>query len=284
MDSPRFRAIRDRLPPAMLPVVRTAYYTTTRLLRTLRYAGAYVEDWAQRSQRPFATVPPPPLRYRVSGMMRSVPFLASGQAAVADLERVLGVVGLDFDQVRDVLDFGCGCGRVLLWLAQRYPQLRLAGCDTDQAAIRWCASHLAAVADFQVNPALPPTSYPSGHFDLIYALSVLTHLDADYQARWLTEWHRLLRPGAYLLTTVHGEAFADRLPADLRQRLHEQGFLFTRDYGMQGIFPDFYQVSYHTTAYVQQTFSGQFEILAHLPAAMTSGQDMVIMRKPTNGH
>src|SRR3546814_3367260 len=61
----------------------------------------------------------------------------------------------------DLLDWGCGCGRVLLWL-QAYPQWRshYHGCDVDRQAIAW----LASVGQKNVAPCgdLPPLPYPDG--------------------------------------------------------------------------------------------------------------------------
>ncbi|MCB0829234.1 MAG: class I SAM-dependent methyltransferase, partial [Solirubrobacterales bacterium] len=51
---------------------------------------------------------------------------------------------------------------------------------------------------------LPPLGLEHESFDLIYAVSVFTHL-ADESLPWLIELHRLLKPGGRLIATYMGE-------------------------------------------------------------------------------
>jgi SAM-dependent methyltransferase len=56
----------------------------------------------------------------------------------------------------------------------------------------------------------PPLPRPDRFFDLVYALSVFTHV-SDHWAEWLLELHRVLAPGGLLLATFlhepHWEAY-----------------------------------------------------------------------------
>ena len=49
----------------------------------------------------------------------------------------------------------------------------------------------------------PPLDFASGSFDLIWALSVFTHL-TDNSLPWLAELHRTLRPGGLLIASYMG--------------------------------------------------------------------------------
>src|SRR5205823_3371088 len=49
----------------------------------------------------------------------------------------------------------------------------------------------------------PPTAFEAESFDLIWAVSVFTHL-TDSSAPWLLELHRLLKPGGLLVATYMG--------------------------------------------------------------------------------
>jgi len=50
----------------------------------------------------------------------------------------------------------------------------------------------------------PPTGLPAQGFDLVYGISVLSHLSEPDQFAWLAELARLTRPGALLLLSTLG--------------------------------------------------------------------------------
>ena len=82
-------------------------------------------------------------------------------------------------------------------------------------------------------------------FDLIYAVSVFTHLDLDLGRRWLADLHRILKPGGLLLFSVHGEAAWKGLPEEDVAELRRTGFLFKRSAKLHGILPDWYHTAFH---------------------------------------
>jgi SAM-dependent methyltransferase len=50
----------------------------------------------------------------------------------------------------------------------------------------------------------PPLPYPTGYFDVIYSVSVFTHLRRAAFDEWMTELVRCLRPGGLAMLTFHG--------------------------------------------------------------------------------
>src|SRR5262249_60680166 len=73
-------------------------------------------------------------------------------------------------------------------------------------------------ARYQVNTLQPVLGYDDDAFDLIYALSVFTHLPEPDQLTWMDELHRVLRPGGHLILTTHGGFYrANLLPADVHR-------------------------------------------------------------------
>ncbi len=154
-----------------------------------------------------AAEPPWPgeeLALRVTGTTEKKVFFESGQQSVRDLNRALGVLDRSLESYPSILEFGCGCGRIILWLGHLAGAASLHGVDIDERAIRWAQDNMP-YATFKVNSALPPLDYPDDSFDLVYNHSVFTHLDEEYQDRWLEELRRVTKPGGTILLTVHGD-------------------------------------------------------------------------------
>jgi SAM-dependent methyltransferase len=109
-----------------------------------------------------------------------------------------------------VLDFGCGAGRVLRHFAPEATDGEFWGCDIDGPSIEWLRQNLCPPFQAERCSESPGLSQPDGYFDLIYAISVFTHL-SDGWADWLLELHRLLSEGGLLLATFLGEGMVDKL-------------------------------------------------------------------------
>ncbi len=270
-----WRAVRPHLPRPVIDAVAVGY-------REYMRARCWYEGVSERPLRKSlggGAVPPPFLRYRVDGSIRLGHFLGVGERVVADMEAALATIGRDLGSFRDVLDFGCGCGRVLRFLRGRVaPGARLHGTDIDRDAVRWCEAHLP-YGTFSANGGLPPLDAPDGAFDFVYAISVFTHLDADRQRAWARELERVTRPGGVVLLTVHGPACAERFGAEGRERLGDGGFLFAPTDSIRGFFPDWYQASYQTPEHARATFGASFEVLGQIPGGVGGYQDVVLLGK-----
>lgn len=119
---------------------------------------------------------------------------------------IKSLAGLDLRGAR-ALDFGCGVGRILRPAAAADAACEFWGCDIDQPSIDWLGRACPGLT-LRCNGATPPLDAPTGHFDLIWAFSVFTHL-TDVWSAWLLELHRLLKPGGKLIATVFGPGHAN---------------------------------------------------------------------------
>jgi ubiquinone/menaquinone biosynthesis C-methylase UbiE len=142
------------------------------------------------------------LRFKVSESLSASEFLRVGRSCAEMIAARIDECGALGSGSR-VLDFGCGCGRTLIWLSQDHPDVEFHGVDVDAEAIRWCSASLPRVR-FLVNGSLPPLPYPNQYFDVVYCLSVLTHFNEAMQNAWLPEFCRILKEGGVLLAAVHG--------------------------------------------------------------------------------
>ncbi len=204
-----------------------------RLLQRLGLVGpafrAYEVAVALRPSRVQATdglpLPPRRLMVRVAGTADADWFLRSGRAAYDTIAAHVPVEGSEA-----VLDFGCGCGRVLRYWQDH--EGTVTGSDRDDVAIAWCHRNLT-FARVKPNGLAPPLSFPSDTFGLVYALSVFTHFTEELQTAWRDELRRVLRPGGRLLASTHGRSYLPRLDEAERARF-EQGELVVRDTLAQG--------------------------------------------------
>ena len=151
-------------------------------------------------------LPPASLRIRVVGTTDVAWFLERGCIRERAIREALLRAGAPLDSDQAILDFGCGCGCVLRrW---RGLDAQVSGTDLSRPAIKWCQAHLPFVG-VGVNGLEPPLNYGDASFDLIYAISVFTHLPIEKQFVWRDELRRVLRPAGHLLLTLHGDAHSE---------------------------------------------------------------------------
>ncbi len=77
---------------------------------------------------------------------------------------------------RRLLDFGCGAGRTLRHFLDDADSAEIWGCDIDQESIDWLEHNLCPPLHVVRNEAAPGLPFEDGHFDVVWALSVFTHL------------------------------------------------------------------------------------------------------------
>lgn len=156
--------------------------------------------------------PPEKLIHTVAGTKATAWFWQGGQLGAQAITGLLARRGRHLADCATILDFGCGCGRVLRHLATLAPTAHLHGTDYNPALIRWCRGSLP-LAEFARNDLAPPTRYADGTFDLVYAFSVFTHLPESLQHAWLAELRRITRPGGLIIITTHGDRYREKLGA-----------------------------------------------------------------------
>lgn len=110
--------------------------------------------------------------------------------------------GVDFSRDLNVLDFGCGAGRQLLHLLGWYPNLKVYGNDIDGDCVAYVQRTFPTV-DAHTSDFDPPLKFPDGMFDVIYSVSIFSHVSQDDALPWLKEMSRITRPGGVVLLTFN---------------------------------------------------------------------------------
>jgi SAM-dependent methyltransferase len=202
--------------------------------------------WDHKSKQP--TVPPRELRRRVHGNDDFAAFEFIGRCIGINLKDAIGSTSIKFQENGRIVDFGCGCGRVIVHFHEIYRSAEFYGTDIDAQAIHWCRDHLGHVSNFAVNNAWPPLNYPDRFFDLVYSVSVFTHLPEHMQFAWLSELRRVAKERSYLLLTTHS---MELLPANLlAAEPTKPGFIIRWEKEPMAC-RNFYQTSFHSGLYIQ---------------------------------
>jgi SAM-dependent methyltransferase len=245
-------------------------------LRTLSRRVDALEGAVVTVLRQGLPVPPPDLIEQVSGIPEVEWFLVGGALAAQSVADVLEKNGQAIEAFESILDFGCGCGRVIRhWRSLR--TVSVSGSDCSAELIDWCRRNLD-FADFAVNSLSPPLEYGDSTFDFVIALSVFTHLPEPLQLPWMEELSRVLRPRGFLLVSTHGEHYVEDLsPAE--RDLFNQGQLVVRGEEHAG---SNRCSTYHPESYMHDVLARRLEVVDFLPEGATGNpfQDLHLLMKP----
>jgi SAM-dependent methyltransferase len=247
----------------------------------------------------FPVPPNSKMRAKSSSSLRH--YIDSGIRTATPIMTAAATAGLDLRQPLSVLDFGCGVARQIVQLRRLFPQMKLSACDVDDAAVDYVRTAFPEVAAY-TNRFDPPLEYSDGRFDLVYSVSIFSHLTLADQGKWLAELARVTRPGGVLCLTVMGAHAIDRwggLDAAGREVAHralaERGSFYIGTpkpawklkaeqimrFGSNliGIDKD-YGDTFYSERYILENWSTpDLEVVSWIPGIIDNLQDLVVLRR-----
>jgi len=234
-------------------------------------------------------LPKEELIFLVNGHWDKRQFAQTRAAAVPAIIGFLDEAGIDYRGFDTILDFGCGCGRILAgWEHRLPPAATLLGCDINPKLVEFCSANIPFARTW-VSSYLPPLrQIADASVDFVYAASVFTHTTRAAANKWAVEMKRVIKPNGILMVSFSGSYFAKWL-AEVApkgwEELNKTGFychvhgtakrttLGSNDYAV-----------FMTPQFVERLFAGfhrlwEFQGLLRGSHAFASTQDVAIFQR-----
>ena len=220
--------------------------------------------------------PPPHLAEYVGDRNRPDPVSSYLGAGRALRDEILSLLPADWDwEGRKVLDFGCGSGRVLRNFLQEAQVAEIFGCDIHAESINWGKANLCPPLHMFQSDERPPLPFRDEQLDLIWTMSVFTHLTDTWSA-WLLELHRILKPKAILIASFMGEGMSEILANEPWDEDRIGMNVLGPGMGWEAGGP----MVLHSPWWIEAHWGRAFDILSVRPTGLIgTGQGVVVMRK-----
>lgn len=125
----------------------------------------------------------------------------NGKIQVKQMLDIAASGGYFPEQKGNILEFGCGAGRMLRWFKPYSDNREIWGVDISSDHIYWAKNNLSPPFNFAVSTIIPHLPFKDGYFDFIFAGSVFTHID-DLADSWFLELNRISSDKAYIYLTI----------------------------------------------------------------------------------
>jgi SAM-dependent methyltransferase len=243
--------------------------------------------WRTRNSTPRAAddpLPLPPKELLYYGTLEE--HLTTGQSDSLFLRQIFDRLGLQLNGI-SIMDWGCRDGRVLRHFASEAKVCDFWGVDQDGACIEWAKENFAPPFKFATCSAYPHLPFEDRTFNVIFGISVFTHISALADT-WLLELRRILVPGGYGLFSVHDEHTWEMLSQHGSTReLFQLGFEDIANAAKADLvvvdgsdLESEYINVFHSRARILREWGQYFQIVSIDPGLMHH-QSVVVLRKPT---
>jgi len=157
-----------------------------------------------------------------------------------------------------ILEFAAGYGRVTRHLVKHLPDHQIVSSDIHPEACRFMASALRC--DVRPSCYEPAELNVGSGYDLVFALSLFSHLPPKRFGTWLAALSRATAEQGFLMFTTHGEASMEGASPPAVGRLSKTlGFVF-EPHSDQGDIPSSeYGTMVVTTEYVQRALANYID-------------------------
>jgi SAM-dependent methyltransferase len=203
-------------------------------------------------------------------------YLADGWRTLSELMWLLEVHDRPLAKVTSFLEFASGFGRFTRHLVKRLPAGALSVSDVVPQAMDFLPAQFPVQAF--VSTRAPEDLEVPKKYEVVFVLSLFSHLPASTWSRWLAKLWQATRPGGLLIFSTHGESCATKANV----RLDEKGFAFSSGSESTALEQAEYGVAYTSEEFVRGVVATHAPGAVHtfMPDHFWSQQDAHILRRP----
>jgi SAM-dependent methyltransferase len=173
-------------------------------------------------------------------------YLSDGWRTMMELQELLDSAGLSVGRCQSFLEFASGHGRFTRHLARVCKNGQLSVSDVVPGSVDFLRSTLG-VKGFYSSTDPHALSIPE-KYEVIFVLSLFSHLPSAVWKSWLQVLHAALKPGGLLILSTHGEKCARLDEVDLGT----QGYRFFPSSESTALDGATYGTTFASLAYVRQ--------------------------------
>ncbi|MBS3745086.1 MAG: class I SAM-dependent methyltransferase [Wenzhouxiangellaceae bacterium] len=198
-------------------------------------------------------------------------YLSDGWRTLSETMQVLELLDRPLMKMSSVLEFASGYGRFTRHLARALPG-RVTCSDVLPGSTEFVREQFGVEAfESCFDPAT--LEFPE-RYDLVFVLSLFTHLPVPVWDAWLRALGGALKPGGVLLFSVHSEALARE---ELGVKLNDEGYCYLPHSESPSLDPEHYGTTLTTRRLVEDRVRAALgaEPALYQPGAFWVGQDAV---------
>lgn len=203
-------------------------------------------------------------------------YLSDGWRTLSELQSILSKINISLSNVSSFLEFASGHGRFTRHLVNQLPQHSLTVSDVVTSSVPFLTQTFGVKGFLS---ALDPMElHLDEKFDMIFVLSLFSHLPAGLWESWLKKLFDAVNPGGHLIISTHGEYSAQQLGVEMSG----DDYKFIANSESKQIDKLTYGSTFTTARYVNKaikTYCSEAKSVQHFPTHFWSNQDAWVVTK-----
>lgn len=204
-------------------------------------------------------------------------YLADGWRTLSELMLLLEAVDQPLLKTPRVLEFASGHGRFTRHLVKALGAKRVVVSDVVPSAVEFARSTFGV--DGFLSASAPEEVQWPGRYDLVFVLSLFSHLPRSTWSRWLKVLYEAVAPGGLLVFSTHGLKAAEFDHVTLEG----DGFFFAASSESNAIDAQEYGTTFTAPEFVLARIAetmGADKLVHTVPVQFWNHQDAYVLRKP----